>query len=626
MSSVVVQLDELFLQAGSSFLRVGIRSPELLQRSLQSNSLSTRPSISSLTSCLANGLSDLFTKGLSIKSFSDLSVLLIEPIMCPDYVRDAAFQALLIVLGVARVRSITHSMACLMSTARSTAFIIDIAASESTVSPIVSGCELLQPSLLYPLQGKIPGLNSIYACAAMLIFSALSHKMVTSFPSSSSRGRQGASSIADNNALVLIPEFTREYSLDLLLVQSSPIDTSGSYDTSDEWWPLEGLNRSCMFAKSSKQAACEYAFSLWIDSVVKMQASILEDKSEDVVIVSVPSNLSQHSGCALPETISISASLWSYAFLIPLDPSSIHKALECVLPNLQILNNSDKSLAVINSLFLRSVHSCKKIGTRSSSSIQSVALDALLSAPIDARRSLSSSIVLSGWAFSIPGFSLRFFQSLSNSIDPTFDIGASLLHHAEVGAVKGFANGIAQSRTREIDKHRTKSTSTTYACLRPLLPLLCSSNLTLPSITAFTGAISFLRALSLTQRLVPESNVASTGSKLSTSDKLRISDAFTESSITRTLLLSRKHYRIIGQIAVPGVEVVKPLNIALSESVGAENVITKVKTVVDQSKPPFLPAVAATSSATSSTTSSSLPIDARTKLTALSSKLNKAKK
>jgi len=622
-TKILIQLGEQIIEAGvivdfSVAPRAGIRSPELLQRALQSSSSSSfqsksQPSFIALTSCLANSLSDLLTKGLFTKTFSDVSILLIEPSICPDYVRDAAFHALLIVLGVARVRSITKSMSCFLSTARSTALVIDFSAFECTVTPIVSGREILQPSLLCPLQGQVLGLNSIYACAALIILSALSKKIKELSSSANLSGGPNNTFVTDDHALGAIPEFKTEFSCGLTIVQPSPVDTSGGYKTTNEWWPLETINRSSVFAKSSKQAACEYAFSVWIDSVIKKHGCLFENEIDNLVSISIPSNLFQHAGCALPETITISASLWSKAFQIPLDPSAIYKTLDFVLPSLRNLSLTDESLSIVNSLLLRTAQSCEQIAARSSSSLQSITLDALLAAPIDTRRFLSASIVLSGWIFSIPGFSQRFFRTLSYIVDPAFDICASLAHHADVGPVKGFADGLAESRTREIKKRGavSESSCSVYTCLRPLLPLLCLSNVTHPSITAFTGAAAFLRVLSSTQRLVPDttdslsstSTSSTAGSKLSASDKLRVSDAFIESSITRSALLKQPCNIVLGQIAIPEVGVIR-------------------KQKIDVVKPPVL----ATTAAAAAAASNNAPIDARSKLAAISSKLNKAKK
>ena len=622
-TKILIQLGEEIIEAGvivdfSVAPRAGIRSPELLQLALKSSSSSSfqfqsqyQPSFLALTSCLANSLSDLLTKGLFTKTFTDVSILLIEPSICPDYVRDAAFQALLIILGVARVRSITKSMSCLLSTARSTALIIDFSAFECAVTPIVSGREILQPSLFCPLQGQVLGLNSIYACAALIILTALSKKIKEISSSENLSGGTNNTLGADDHALGAIPEFKTEFSCGLTIVQPSPVDTSGGYKTTNEWWPLETINRSSVFAKSNKQAACEYAFSLWIDSVIKKHGCLFENEIDNLVSISIPSNLFLHSGCALPETITISASLWSKAFQIPFDLSAIYDTLDCVHPSLCNLSLKEESLSIVNSLLLRTAQSCEQIAARSSSSLQSITLDALLAAPIDTRRPLSASIVLSGWIFSIPGFSQKFFQSLSYLVDPAFDICASLAHHADVGPVKGFADGLAESRTREIKKRGSvaESSCSVYTCLRPLLPLLCPSNVTHPSITAFTGAAAFLRVLSSTRRLVPDTTdsitsttTSTTGSKLSASDKLKVSDAFIESSVTRSALLKQLCNIVSGQIAIPEVGMM----------------IRKQKIDV---KPPIVLSTNAASAA-----SNNAPIDTRAKLAALSSKLNKAKK
>ena len=639
-TTIILQLDEILLQA--SFLdelipRVATRCPEILQLAFQSSSYMNS---THLSSSLSTSLSDLLTKGLFTKNFNDIQVLLLLPSLCPEYIYDAVLYSLLNTLGVARVRSISKPFACLLSTARSTALVIDSSTFDCRVTSIVLGQELLQPFIYCPFQGPPLGINAIYVCAGMIILSSLVQKiknmtlntpLLKQYQPEQSKKLEGYG----DTVIGLISEFKTEFYSGMTIIPSTPIDTSDQYyqnhQISKEWWPLESMTRSSAFAQSSKQAACEYALSMWIDSLIKNHCvvNVLGNKERDdeCIEFSVPINLSKLIGFPLPETISIQKSLWKCAFLIPMDSSIIHEALDQVQPILKPLQALTTTPTIIHSLCIRSAYACEKLGSKVSSTLQSVTLDALLRAPIDERKNLSTSIVLSGWIFSIPGFSLRFFQSLSYLIDSTFDIRASLEQHAEAGPNQGFINGLAISRAQENVLYNTikqqqqqqQQPLSVYSKLRPLLPLICSSNLTLPSHTAYAGASVFARALLSTQRLVPDLTdiVSSTAtSKLSSSDKLRISDAFIESSKTKSTLSRQKS--VLGQITSQNSIMPQDSQIILQEPQPRQQVSSS-----SHVEPPVLVNKA---SSTSNLLISSNPVDARSKLATLSLKLQKAKK
>jgi hypothetical protein len=638
-TTIILQLDEILLQA--SFLdelipRVATRCPEILQLAFQSSSYMNS---TLLSSSLSTSLSDLLTKGLFTKNFNDIQVLLLLPSLCPEYIYDTVLYSLLNTLGVARVRSISKPLACLLSTARSTALVIDSSTFDCRVTSIVLGQELLQPFIYCPFQGPPLGINAIYVCAGMIILSSLVQKiknmslntpLLKQYQPEQSKKLEGYG----DTVIGLISEFKTEFYSGMTIIPSTPIDTSEQYyqnQNSKEWWPLESLSRSSAFAQSSKQAACEYALSMWIDSVIKNHCVVNmlgnKERDDECIEISVPLNLSKFVGYPLPETISIQKSLWKCAFLIPMDTSIIHEALEQVQPILKPLQALTTMPTIIHSLFIRSAYACEILGSKVSSTLQSVTLDALLRAPIDERKSLSASIVLSGWIFSIPGFSLRFFQSLSYLIDSSFDIRASLEQHAETGPNQGFINGLAISRAQNNVLYNTikqqqqqQQQLSGYYKLRPLLPLICSSNLTLPSHTAFAGASVFARTLLSTQRLVPDSTdivSSTTTSKLSSSDKLRISDAFIESSITKSMLSRQKN--VLGQITSQNSIMPQDSQIILLEPQPRRQQVSTSSHV----EPPVLVTKA---SATSNLLISSNPVDARSKLTSLSLKLQKAKK
>jgi type IV secretory pathway VirB4 component len=143
--------------------------------------------------------------------------------------------------------------------------------------------------------------------------------------------------------------------------------------------------------------------------------------------------------------------------------------------------------------------------------------------------------------------------------------------------------------------------------------------LTLPSHTAYAGASVFARALLSTQRLVPDLTdiVSSTAtSKLSSSDKLRISDAFIESSKTKSTLSRQKS--VFGQITSQNSIMPQDSQIILQEPQPREQVSSS-----SHVEPPVLVNKA---SSTSNLLISSNPVDARSKLATLSLKLQKAKK